>query len=675
MKNLSGFLPLYSVVFFIVGLLLQYYCKIWCDGFIKLFGVLCSLLLLLFIFHTSQKRFAFGIFYFISIIVLGISTLFISNPINYPSYFGNHLKEKKAALLKIKKTLRSDRYYDKYIANVERLDGVSVSGTVLLNIQKYRNTLPLEIDSRLLLAPQVTRLPKSLNPHQFSYKDYLSKQGVYYQIHTKTNAYKILPTGSRTIFGFAETIRIWVKEKLPSKHLSLDVLQITNALLLGEKQFLSKEIRKSYRKAGAIHILAISGLHVGIIFLLLQRILSVFGFQKRRSTFTFLITVGFLWLFALITGLSASVVRAVTMFTFIAIGEKINRQRVVLYAIVNSMLFILLFHPYFIFDVGFQLSYIVVLTIVIVQPKLCKLWKPKSKITNFYWNIFTVTLAAQIGITPISLFYFQEASLWSIFTNMVIVPWLGILIYTAIVILLLTVFKITPVILIAGYDFLINQMNSFIAWVASFQNNGNIVMSLSIINLLLWYLLIILLFSIPTKRSFRKLLAIVTLIITMQASYIWDKFYRENKKELILFHKNKHSAIGIRKGDTIQIHHNMNSSMIAKENFLSSYRLHENIKMSYTAKIPRILTFGNTTILSIDKKGVYPFKKMKNAIIVLRNSPKINLERVLLETKPKMVIADGSNYKSMVKQWRVTCNQVKMPFYETGRNGAYRISN
>ncbi len=675
MKNLLSFLPLYSVVCFIVGLLLQYYYKIWCAGFIKLYGVLCSLLVLLFILHILQKRLAFGIFYFISMLVLGISTLYLSNPLNYPSYFGNHIKEKKAAFLKIKKILRSETYYDKYIANVESLDGVAVSGTVLLFVQKDTNSLPLEIDNRLLIAPKFTKLPEPLNPHQFSYKDYLSKQGVHYQIHTKTNTFRILPGASRTIFGFAETIRIWVKERLPSEHLSIDVLQITNALLLGEKQFLPKEIRNSYRKAGAIHVLAISGLHVGIIFLLLQRILSVFGFRKRRSTFTLIFTVGFLWFFAIITGLSASVVRAVTMFTFIAIGEKINRKRVALYAITNSMFFILLFHPFFIFDVGFQLSYIVVTTIIIVQPKLYKLWNPKGKITNFYWKVFTVTLAAQIGITPISLFYFQEVSLWSIFTNMVIVPWIGILVYTALVILLLTVFKITPVTLIAVYDFLIGAMNSFIAWIASFQNNGNLVMSLSIEALLLWYLLLIVLFSTSFKPSFHRLMAVGIVIITFQASHIWDKLYRENKKEFILFHKNKHSVVGIRNGNNIKIHHNMDSSMIAKEKFLTSYRLHENIKMFYTAKIPRIHTFGNTTITWIDEKGVYPFKKIKNAIIVLRNSPKINLERVLHVTKPKTVIADGSNYKSMVKQWRATCKLQKIPFYETGKNGAYRISN
>ncbi|PQJ21485.1 ComEC/Rec2 family competence protein [Tenacibaculum sp. SG-28] len=632
MKNLLGFVPLYTVVCLILGLLLQYYCKIWRYGIVELFGIIASLLLLLFILHTSQKRLAFGVTYLISIIALGISSLFLKNPQNYPNYFIKYMEKNGVVYLRIQKVLRSTDYYDKYLAKVERLNGSMVSGTVLLNIQKETNTLPLQTDNRLQLIPTFTRLPKTLNPYQFSYKDYLSKQGVYYQIHTKTNKYRMLPTVSKSLFGLAETIRNWVKERLHSAHLSADVLQITNAFLLGEKQFLSKDIRNSYRKAGVIHILAISGLHVGIIFLLLQRILSLFGIRKRGSTVTFVFTVGFLWFFALITGLSASVVRAVTMFTFIAIGEKINRQRVPLYAILNSMFFILLFHPYFIFDIGFQLSYIVVFAIVLIQPKLVELWKPKGKITQFYWKTFTVTLAAQIGITPISLYYFQETSLWSIFTNMVVVPWIGILVYTAILLLVITILKITPGFLTEVYNFLISAMNSFIAWIASIQNNGNLVMSLNIEALLLWYLLLIILFGTSFKTSFRRLVAISVVIITLQTCYILDKINRENKKELILFHKNKLSVIGIRNGNKIQIHHNMDTSIVAKEKFLSSYRIHENITMNYTTKLPRLYAFDNKTFIWLDKKDVNPNKKVKNAIIILRNSPKINLERILLAT-------------------------------------------
>jgi competence protein ComEC len=166
-------------------------------------------------------------------------------------------------------------------------------------------------------------------------------------------------------------------------------------LLLGQRQDISKELLTDYQKAGAIHILAVSGLHVGVLLWMLSFLFQPIERLPYGKFLKAIVIVLLLWGFAFIAGLSASVVRAVTMFTFLAIGQSFQRKHVVTYSLIASMFFLLLIKPMFIFDVGFQLSYLAVFGIVWLQPKLYAVWKPTFTWVHFFWQLCTVSIAAQ----------------------------------------------------------------------------------------------------------------------------------------------------------------------------------------------------------------------------------------------------------------------------------------
>ena len=204
-------------------------------------------------------------------------------------------------------------------------------------------------------------------------------------------------------------------------------LQVVSALILGQQQDISKEILKDYQYAGAIHILSVSGLHVGFILLFITFLLRPLPKNKYGNWIRLLAILLGLWGFAIIAGLSPSVIRSATMFSFVAIGMNLKRSTNIFHTLLVSLFIILLFKPSFLFDVGFQLSYLSLFFILWIQPLLSKIWIPKNKILRYFWDILTVSFAAQIGALPLSIYYFHQFPGLFFVTNIIILPFLSII--------------------------------------------------------------------------------------------------------------------------------------------------------------------------------------------------------------------------------------------------------
>ena len=163
------------------------------------------------------------------------------------------------------------------------------------------------------------------------------------------------------------------------------------ALLLGKRDDISETNYNNYKNAGVVHILAVSGLHVGIILFLLEFILSPLERLPKGKTIKLIVVVLLLWGYAFVAGLSPSIFRAVTMFSFVAYALYLSRPTNLFNIIALSMLFILLVKPLFLFQVGFQMSYAVVFAIVWIYPKLQKFWFPENIIIRKTWQLLSST--------------------------------------------------------------------------------------------------------------------------------------------------------------------------------------------------------------------------------------------------------------------------------------------
>ena len=672
MKRLFNYLPLHFVVFGILGICFQFFTHFWTFSFKETILLLVFLSIFVLVIKNNVLRtfIAFALFFFI-----GISSVCINDDRNYDSFYEHYLKENSTIILQIHKVLKPGNYYQKYEAKIIKVDDKKTKGTILLNIKKDSVSAYLTVDNQLLLKPVLKELIPPLNPHQFNYKAYLAKQGIYHQLFTEKEQFLKLNSNTATLFGLSARFRNQIQKSLQKHNFKKNELAVINALLLGQRQDISKELISDYQKAGAIHILAVSGLHVGIILLILSFLLKPLEKIKYGKLIKTIIIVFLLWMFAFIAGLSASVVRAVTMFTFLAIGMSFRKKNVIAFSFISSLFFLLLIKPMFLFDVGFQLSYLAVFGILSTQAKMYSLWKPKFKIVDFFWQLFTVSIAAQIGILPLSIYYFQQFPGLFLASNLIIIPFLIYILIGGIITIFLSVFNILPQFFADFYGTVISWMNGFVSWVSHQEAFLFKEIYISFLMMISWYIFIVLGVEFCINKTPKKLIHFLTSILILQSVFLVE--FRENKqqKELIVFHKSRKAVLGKRIGEKLFLEHHLDTTNFKNDYSLKSYRIAENIKEIHQVEFKNVIKFSNKNILIVDSLGVYQIKGLKKPIVILQNSPKINLTRLIKTIKPSQIIADGSNYKSYVIRWKNTCLINKVPFHYTGQKGAYILKN
>lgn len=670
MKKLLEYLPFHFTLSLIIGIASQFNFGIWSYGVLAIVYTAVVLFTILALLRRSKLYFL-GVWLFFFFV--GIVTVYVQDDRNYDSYYGHHLKKRATVVLQIDKVLKSGIYFDKFETSVVKLDTELVCGKILLNINKDSTNRFVQVGDRLLLRVEILPVQPSLNLHQFDYRSYLGKQGIYDQIFTKSNEYIILKEPQFSLYRMAAKLRRNIQKSLEEQIRNEDVLNIINALLLGQRKGVSKELIEDYSKAGAIHILAVSGLHVGILLLIFSYLLVPLESIKNGKVFKTFIVVLLLWMFAFIAGLSASVVRAVTMFTFVAFGMVSNRRGTVLFTLVSSAFFLLLIEPLFLFDVGFQLSYLAVFGIVWIQPMLQNIWKPTYGIIHKLWQLCTVSIAAQITILPLSLYYFHQFPGLFILSNLIIVPFLGAILVGGILLIILSLIDILPKFLVIIYETIIRAMNGFVRWIAAQEQFIITDISFSALLMISSYFLILTVGNICSKWHPKKMMALLCSLIVFQCVLIFEAYERNTEKSLVVFHKSRKTIVGVRLHDSLHVYSDIPLSTLGQSSILRPYVIEEGVSVNYEGKLPNYLGLQEHEMLIVDEKGVYEFNGYTKPIVLMRQSSKVNIERLIDHLKPRLIIADGSNYKSTIAIWRKTCLQKKTPFWYTGQNGAYML--
>jgi competence protein ComEC len=640
-----------------------------------LFGIIALSISSLYSQKNSLYKIPFGIFVFLASFLLGISTSLIhkenSNQYHYTNQIKDYEKVHVLDLLLVEK-LKSTQKNKRYITAVQNIDSERSFGKVILNIPKEDNSKNLKIGSRLEVIGIVLKNKNPSNPNLFDYGKYLENQEIYAQVYTKPNQIKITNYEAGLWAGFSN-FRETIISNLEESAISKDELNVLNALILGQQQDISPEILKDYQYAGAIHILSVSGLHVGFILLFITFLLKPISNSRKGSLLKLTLVVLSLWSFAILAGLSPSIVRSVTMFSFLAIGIHLRRTVNIFHTLVVSMLLILLFKPSFLFDVGFQLSYLALFFILWLQPILADIWQPKNKITTYFWDIITVSFAAQIGAMPLSIYYFHQFPGLFFVTNLLILPLLAIIMAVGVAAVLIATFHTVPEFIAKAIEFLIALLNSIIHWVASFD--VFVFKNISFSTAMLWssYLVIILIILWIKKPDFKRLTLVFVSILLMQIIFIFQKNESQNNEELIVFNYKKNTIITERIGNAVTVYSNdsirknLNSNLV-----IQSYLVGNFCEVTGKKSLQNLMYFKHQKIVVIDSSCIYQ-KEIYPDILVIIQSPKLNMQRVIKTYKPKEIVVDGSNFKSYVRIWEATCRKEKIPFHYTNEKGFYKI--
>ena len=326
------------------------------------------------------------------------------------------------------------------------IKGVYKNGKLLPHYEKtliyipkteYNDTLRFTKEIVTTQKPSLIKSPK--NPSEFNYKKYLKGLGISNQFYLPSSSIKEITKRTEISYTeYFEKLREYNLDKLQSLGITGEVFGVVSALVFGQKDYLEPELYNSYGAAGATHILAVSGLHVGLIYLILAWVLK----PLLKNKFTkwlrlFLILLG-LWFYAALTGFSPSVLRACTMFSFISLANTSASESNIFNTLSASALFLLLVQPNLIMEVGFQLSYSAVLGILLIQPWLYKLVYIKTTLLDKAWQIMTVSIAAQTGTFPLALFYFHQFPNYFIISNLFVIPLATLILYLTLFTLFIT---------------------------------------------------------------------------------------------------------------------------------------------------------------------------------------------------------------------------------------------
>ena len=663
---------------FVFGLLLAHYAK---PPFsVALIALLISFIAVIITYFIPRKTIIpknhFGIATFLAAFLIGVFTLVSNNQTRNKLHYIHFISTQKknyTATITLKEKLKNTFVNNRYVAQMITLNGKESFGKVLLNIKKDQSIPNLEIGSTLKIEGYFYKNRSPNNPNQFDYGSYLENRQIYGQFYTSASDIKLNSVVEKSIAYYASLWRNRIIKNLEKNHFHKSELTIVIALLLGQQQDISPEVVKDYQYAGAVHVLSVSGLHVGFILLFITYLLKPFPNTRTGSILKLIIVITFLWAFGILAGLAPSVVRSVTMFSFVAIGMYLRRSINIYNTLAVSALLILLFQPSFLFDVGFQLSYVALYFIVWLQPFLASAWNPKYIILRQFWEIITVSFAAQIGTLPMSIYYFHQFPGLFFVTNIVILPGMSLILGLGVIVMFLAALDWVWMPLLKSLECCIWALNKIIAWVASFENFVFKDIPLHYFSMWGLYLVIFSSFIWMKKPSYRKFIATLFALIILQIIAIPIKYTNEKAEEFIVFNKQRTSIFTERIGDKVTVftsenlENNANSNLVLKSYLVANYCAIQKKKT-----IPNLLYFKNKKILVIDSSGAY-LEKERPDILLLINSPKINLDRVFQNWKPQKVVVDASNFKSYCKAWKATCAKEKIPFHDTAEKGFFKL--
>lgn len=637
------------------------------------------LLFFLIIYYLSYRdkipKKYFAIAAFLLSFFIGVMSVVIHNPNLNPTNYYNQIDDfgqKHTVEVVLRERLKSSFFCKRFVALVKQIDDQNCSGKILINIYKDSSSYEYGIGQRLQFSTKLIRHKEPNNPDQFDYGRYLKNKSILTQVFVAQNDLKIGAILEKDIWYYSNLLRSKVKNRLEENHFGKDELAVAMALLLGQQQEISSEIIQDYQLSGAVHILSVSGLHVGLLIMFIHFILRPLPRNNFNSFLKLIITITILWFFAFIAGLSPSVVRSVTMFTFVAIGMHMNRKTNVFHTLLVSIFLILLFQPTFIVDVGFQLSYLALFFILWLQPMLKGIWHPKTKIGKSIWDVLTVSFAAQLGVFPLSIYYFHQFPGLFFVTNLLVIPLVSVIMAWGILVLFLTSFGTIPIFFTKVLEFLIYFINQIIKWVASLEQF--IIQDISFTVYMLFSTFLVLFSTILwfKKPNFLKLALVLIGVLCFQLSYFLSFWKHQNTNELLVFNSKRSTLISEKRNNLLTIYSDVSTLKSLKNNtIIKPYLVRCFGKIKASCELPNVLYFENKKILILDSLGIVP--DCNADILILTHSPKINLERVFKTWKPKEVVADASNYKTYAAAWKATCEKEKIPFHNTVEKGFYRL--
>ncbi len=651
--------------------------------------LLCFAALALVFWWASRKnkklKTVFGFTSLISLIIFGFAHLqqntFTNQPDNLIHIDGITAYECVVRSATESKT-NSWKFYVE-IVQIKKEAWQPATGKVVVYVSKKTiDKVPWLYGDHLIVkgAPQKLRPPA--NPNEFDYKRFLSFKNVYHQQFVKANQMQFVSHPARKGFiYYSHRVRDWARDIIESSIKGDQNQAVAMALILGVTEGIDSELLSAYAASGAMHVLAVSGMHVGIIYLI---ILFLFKPIKKYRWSPWLIaclSIFLLWSFAFVTGLSPSVLRAVTMFSFVALAKPLGWRTNIYNTLATSAFVLLLYDPYLIMSVGFQLSYLAVVGIVYLQKPLYNLWLIESRFGNWIWEITCISIAAQVATFALGMLYFHQFPVYFLVSNLFVIP-----LSTAVLvggILLLAFSWIPPVANLIGW--VLQGLIELLNWtvMATEKLPFSIISGIHVTTFQCWLIMGIL-FSLIMMLEYhkKKLVWLTTLLCTVLIfSQVQHLYHNLNVQQFVVYSVSNHTAMEwISNGKSYYVADSSLLQDAERTRFhILPNRLQHGVKETLQ-EIPfeqnyvgyQFYNWRDYTIAVLDKRGQPPPVPV-NYLIVSHQSLSLRDTSKLLATSK--IILDGTNSSPYIARWKLAQQNKPWQVHAVSDDGAFILNN
>lgn len=541
------------------------------------------------------------------------------------------------------------------------------------------------------IAIGFTEIKPPQNPSEFNYKRFLSFHNIYQQAYIPSENWKLLGINEgNKIISASYSLREYLLNIYRQNNITGDEFAVGSALVLGYTDNLDQDLISAYASSGALHVLSVSGLHVGIIYLICNYLLFFLDKFKSGKFIKMILLLFILWFYAVLTGLSPSVLRSAAMFSFIVIANTWRYNTNIFNTLAASCFALLLYNPYLIMDVGFQLSYLAVLGIVLIQPWLYEKWQPKTWLTDQVWLIISVSLAAQLATFPLGLLYFHQFPNYFLFSNLIVIPVSTLILGYGLLMFILGKFSSIGIASGKIFSALVWFLNESVRVVD--KTPGALIQGISINILETWiiYALVVFLVVFFYKKQVKYLfisLGATVLLLSLQTA---EAHSFRKQTSIIIYDIPKTSAydfisgtqtifladsslIHNRSGMLFHITHNWWDRNIVKKELIEN----ESTGAFYNDFISiknNFIQFGSKRIAVITEPENTPSAikiKLHTDLIILAKNPNISIINLKKNYDFKKLIIDSSNSEWQNKKWKKECEDLKIDFYSVIDSGAY----
>lgn len=559
---------------------------------------------------------------------------------------------------------------------------------VLVYIENNPATESLDVGDQIQFHTYLQRIMNTGNPHEFDYARYMQSHNIYYRAFANKEDFLLIKAKARyKLKRKAIDVRTSLLRWFENCNMAPDELSVLSALMLGYRELLSPEIKERYSNAGAIHVMAVSGLHVGILYMILTFLLHYLNSKFILRLLRFLIISLVIWLYAILTGMSPSVIRAAVMFSIYGFGTLIARKPSAYNVLAISALLMLLINPMVVFDVGFQFSYTAVLSILYFQPLLYKIILIKSVFIDRIYQLITVSVAAQIGTLPLSLYYFHQFPVYFWLTNILLIPLVFIIVCLAVMLIILFWLKIPASFTVNIINFLLKCLNGWVLFVDKLPGSTIKNIDLPIANAILLASLIIYLVYMIEFRPKVKLAGILVFVVVFVSVDIFKELKLAKDETLVFYNSSKGICIGYHQADNSRIILNTEAK---SDNFHSWYYKND-LLFRRNMKQHELIYLPSTDTLTENKENYFIDINHKHRVLIACNNTKIDSLRGSIDYlyigssdlwpdnafvsyyNPKKVILNSTLSYYKREKWRKQINNEGTQVIDLTKYGAYQI--